>query len=197
MASNPARYCNLVIEQGTIDWEYLTKYTNASWLVKEDGHFLRAEPTEGEEQGEALAWSINSRRAIPVSTPWDVALEGSFTVEGEVVKPAFQVMKEHFSQYTADWAADVTGLEADQIRQVAHELGENAMIGSTMQVDGHTLPYTPISIMWAESSAISPGKSTRIGRNWTISPSPRPPISTSIRASSIPSTATTPRWWQK
>jgi anaerobic selenocysteine-containing dehydrogenase len=140
--------CNLVIEQGTVDWDYLQKYTNASWLVKEDGTVLRGDPPEEEEEGPPMVWNEKTNRVVLVDEGIeDAALEGSYTRNGELLKPAFQVMKEHFSQYSAEWAADVTGLDADHIRKVAAELGENALIGATVEVDGHTLPYTPVSIM--------------------------------------------------
>ncbi|KKM25433.1 hypothetical protein LCGC14_1595050, partial [marine sediment metagenome] len=60
---------------------------------------------------------------------------------------AFQVFKEHVTLYTPQWAAEVCGIPAKQIRQVAQELAENAQIGATMEVDGITLPYRPVGIM--------------------------------------------------
>ena len=41
----------------------------------------------------------------------------------------------------------MTGLSADQIRQVATDFGENARIGSTIVVDGVEVPYRPVGIM--------------------------------------------------
>lgn len=43
--------------------------------------------------------------------------------------------------------SSITGLAPDSIRQVALELGENAMIGSTIVVDGVEVPYRPVSMM--------------------------------------------------
>ncbi|MFQ6015782.1 MAG: molybdopterin-dependent oxidoreductase [Anaerolineae bacterium] len=140
--------CNALIEQGTVDWEYLKKYTNSPFLVKDDGFFLRAEPAGEEEEGKPLVWDEATESAVPYDTEGvEPALEGEFTVDGEKVKPAFQVFKEHVAQYTPEWAADVCGLSADKISQVAKELGENAQIGSTIEVEGMTLPYRPVGIM--------------------------------------------------
>ncbi len=133
--------CHALIEQGTIDWEYLKKYTNAPFLVKEDGYFLRV---DGKEQ----IWDQKSGSARPFDTgDADPALEGEYTVEGVRVKPAFQLFKEHVAQYTPEWAAQVCGIPAEDIRRVAAELGSNAMIGSTIVLDGVTLPYRPVSVM--------------------------------------------------
>ena len=137
--------CNALVEQGTVDWEYLKKYTNAAFLVKEDGYLLRV--GEGEEAKE-LVWDETTGSAVAHDAEGvEPALEGEFTVDGATVKPAFQVFKEHMAQYTPEWATEVCGLPAEQVRQVAQELGENAMIGSTIEVDGMTLPYRPVAIM--------------------------------------------------
>ncbi|MFQ5882200.1 MAG: molybdopterin-dependent oxidoreductase [Candidatus Methylomirabilales bacterium] len=133
--------CRELIQQGTIDREYLARYTNAPFLVKEDGFFLRA---AGKEQ----VWDPASKSAKPHDAKGvDPALEGEFTVGGVKVKTAFQVFKEHVNESTAEWAAGICDIPADTIRRVARELGENAMIGSTMVVDGVRVPYRPVAAM--------------------------------------------------
>lgn len=132
--------CNLLIQQGTVDREYLKKHTNATFLVKEDGYFFRL---EGKEQ----VWEVvtNSARSHDAASA-DPALEGRYAIDGLTVKTSFQVFKEHVAGYTAQWAEEVCGIPADQIRQVARDLGANAMIGSTIVVDGVELPYRPVAI---------------------------------------------------
>ncbi len=133
--------CRLLIEQGAIDRDYLKKFTNAPFLVKEDGYFLRI---DGKEQ----VWDPTTGSVRPYDAEGlDPALEGEFTVDGVKVKPAFQLFKEHVARYTPEWAADTCGIPAEQIRRLARELGENARIGSTVVVDGVTLPYRPVAIM--------------------------------------------------
>lgn len=133
--------CHLLIEQGTIDAEYLTKYTNAPYLVKDDGHFLR-------DGGSEMVWDQTSNQAVLAGTEGtNPVLEGSFTVNGEQVRPVFDLFKEHVAAYTPQWAAETCGIPESKIRKVAQELGENAMIGSYMAVDGQLLPYRPVAIM--------------------------------------------------
>jgi anaerobic selenocysteine-containing dehydrogenase len=63
------------------------------------------------------------------------------------VKTAFEIYREHVAQYSPEWAAEITGLTATQIRRVATEMGENALIGSTKVVDGVEVPHRPVAIM--------------------------------------------------
>ncbi len=129
---------NALVELGYVDTEYLIKYTNAAFLVGEDGKFLRG--ADGREQlwSAGLAYPYDAQIQSP-------ALEGEVVVGGVKAKPVFQLLKEHLAKYTPEWAAEVTGLPAERIRQVAGELGENAMIGETIEVDGQTLPYRPVA----------------------------------------------------
>lgn len=133
--------CNQLIEQGTIDTQYLLKYTNSPYLVKEDGYFLR----DGESE---MVWDQASGAAVAAGSEGaEPALEGSFSVGGEKVRPAYDLFKEHVAQYTPALAAEICGLPESKIRQVAQDLGANAMIGSTIEVDGVEIPYRPVAIM--------------------------------------------------
>ncbi|HLC42624.1 MAG TPA: molybdopterin-dependent oxidoreductase [Methylomirabilota bacterium] len=132
---------NVLIDRGFLDRDYLKKHTNAPYLVKEDGSFLRV---DGKEQ----VWDPAAGAAKPFDTKGvEPGLEGEYTVGGAKLKTAFQLFKEHVAKSTPEWAASVCGVPADQIRRVALELGQNAMIGSTITLDGVTLPYRPVSCM--------------------------------------------------
>ncbi|MBI4199225.1 MAG: molybdopterin-dependent oxidoreductase [Chloroflexi bacterium] len=133
--------CNAIIAQGTIDREYLSRYTNAPFLVQADGTFLRV---DGKEQVWDEATSAPQLFDAKGVKP---ALEGSYTVQGKAVTTAFQLFKGHMAQYTPAWAAGVCGLAAADIEQVGKELGQNAMVGSTVVLEGVTLPYRPVGIM--------------------------------------------------
>ncbi|MEE9275556.1 MAG: molybdopterin dinucleotide binding domain-containing protein, partial [bacterium] len=132
---------NVLIEKGRLDREYLTKHTNSPFLVKEDGFFLRA---DGKEQ----VWDPAEGKARPADAE-DIkpALEGEFMAGGEKVKTAFQLFKEHVAEATPEWAGKICGVPADRIRKIALELGENAQIGSTIELDGVTLPFRPVGVM--------------------------------------------------
>ncbi|NHV97095.1 MAG: molybdopterin-dependent oxidoreductase [Thaumarchaeota archaeon] len=130
----------VLVDEGFIDRDYLKGYTNAPFLVKGDGYFLRL---GGKEQ----IWDLNTNSAKPFDAQGvDPALEGEYDVEGIRVKPAFQLFKEHLAQYTSEWASGVCGVPAETIRRVGEELGRNAMIGSKIVLDGVELPYRPVGI---------------------------------------------------
>lgn len=140
--------CHELIAQDYLDRPYLTKYTNSPFLVKGDGMIARVTVGEGDDAEDvALVWDEDAGGAVPYTDATSPALEGTFTVDGETVRTAFDLFKDHVAQYTPEWAAGVTGLTADQITRVAIDFGENAQIGSTLVVDGVEVPYRPVGIM--------------------------------------------------
>lgn len=133
--------CNVLVSGDFVDRAYLSTHTNAPFLVGDDGYFLRV---DGKEQ----VWDGASGGPAPADAIVDeAALEGEYEVAGRKVKPAFQLFKEHVAQYTPEWAAEVCGVPADQIRRVGQELGEKAEIGHTHGVEGLELPYRPVGAM--------------------------------------------------
>lgn len=129
-----------VIAQGSIDRAYLVNYTNAPFLVQEDGTFLRL---EGKEQ----VWDEGSGAPRPYDAPGvRPALEGTFQWQGRRLRTAFQVLKEHVQGYTPDWAASICDVPAEEIRRLAKALAENAQIGATISLGGKVLPLRPVAI---------------------------------------------------
>ncbi|MBI4284301.1 MAG: molybdopterin-dependent oxidoreductase [Chloroflexi bacterium] len=130
----------LVNEWGIYDKEYLKQKTNAPYLIKPDGHYLR------DEAGEPMMWDLadNTPKSwkVPVTDP---AMAGEFEVRGVRVRPAFVLLKEHLKQYTPEWAESISTVPAGTVRRVAREFGENANIGGCITIDGVTLPYRPVA----------------------------------------------------
>ena len=132
----------LLNELGCYDREFLSCRTNGSYLVKEDGSYLK----EGRD-GKPLVWDQKSGMAVPFDESGiSPALEGWFTAGGERCQPAFQVLKEHVKAYTPEKAAPITTVSAATIRRIAKEFGEAARIGSTIVIDGKVLPYRPVAV---------------------------------------------------
>jgi len=128
----------VLIEKGYIDGDYLRRYTNAPFLVNvDDGLFLRG--ASGKEQ----VWEGEPRDHDTAIEP---ALTGSYEIGGKTYRPAFQMFIDHVNKYTIDEYAAFCGVPADTIVRIAQDFGRNAMIGSTISIDGIELPYRPVAI---------------------------------------------------
>jgi len=122
-----------LIAQGLYDREFLVNYTNSAELINLDadsddyGMFIRT--NEPGEEGcfdpqNKLWWDRNTNQPVNVrSEGADPYLMGEYEVEGKPVKTAFQMLKERVEEYTPEWAAGVTGIPAETIVRLAHEMG--------------------------------------------------------------------------
>lgn len=126
-----------LIKQGMYDRDFVTQYTNAAELVNlnpddpEYGMFVRFEIPQEEgcfDPQNKLWWDRELDKPISTHTPGaDPRLLGEFRLsDGTPVKPAFQLLKERVEQYTPEWAAGITGIPAETIRRLAHEMGITA-----------------------------------------------------------------------
>ncbi|MFC1814536.1 molybdopterin-dependent oxidoreductase [Thermodesulfobacteriota bacterium] len=135
---------NVVLNEiGIVDVDFLKNLTNSPYLVGPNGYFLRDKASN-----KVLIWDPLDGRAKTYddTTIKDFALEGYYVTEEEKCKPAFQVMKEHFRQYTPEWASKITEIPAGTIRRIGREWVDHARIGSTIRIGGVSLPYRPVAI---------------------------------------------------
>ncbi len=128
---------NVIIDQGLYDRDFLVQYSNAAELVNLDeasteyGMFVRFEvpPDEGcFDPQNKLWWDRDLDKPISTHTPGaDPYLFGEFKLEdGTPVKPAFQLLVDRVKEYTPEWAEGITGIPADTIKRLAHEMGITA-----------------------------------------------------------------------
>src|SRR5512139_2724971 len=126
-----------LIALGLYDRNFLVRYTNAGQLVNMDaandefGMFVRTEVPEEEgcfDPQNKLWWDRATNRPVVTHRPGtDPYLLGEFRLaDGTAVKPAFQLLKERVEEYTPEWAAGMTGIPAEAIRRLAHEMGITA-----------------------------------------------------------------------
>jgi molybdopterin-containing oxidoreductase family molybdopterin binding subunit len=130
----------LVHELGTIDAPYLKAKTNGPYLIGPDGAYVRDPKTN-----DPLVWDEKAGKARPynVADAEHMALEGSYTVDGVKCQPAFVLLKEHLKQFTPERGEEISTVPAADIRRIAKEFADEARIGSTIVIDGVTLPYRP------------------------------------------------------
>ena len=126
-----------IVKQGLYDREFLVQYTNAAELVNLDeksseyGMFVRAEVPIEEgcfDPENKLWWDRKQGKAVITHQKGcDPRLMGEFKLEdGTPVKPSFQMLVDRVKEYTPEWAAGITGIPADTIRRLAHEMGVTA-----------------------------------------------------------------------
>ncbi|MBI4285227.1 MAG: molybdopterin-dependent oxidoreductase [Chloroflexi bacterium] len=131
----------LVNELGVYDREHLKKKTDAPYLVQPDGHFVR------DDSGEPLVWDLSDKTTKNWKQPiGDAALEGTYEVRGMKCRPVFDIIKQHLKQYSPERASEVSTVPAATIRRIAAEFGQEARIGSTIEVQGVKLPYRPVGV---------------------------------------------------
>jgi sulfite dehydrogenase (quinone) subunit SoeA len=128
-----------IINTGLYDRPFLARYTNAGYLIDMDPeserHGLPVRSGEDPRHGnpyfehDEMWWDRTRNMPVVNHTPGtDPALAGEFAMPGSdrPVKPAFQLLMDRVKQYTPEWAADITGIPAETIRRLAHEIGITA-----------------------------------------------------------------------
>ena len=130
----------ILIDDGLIDEDFLTGYTDAPNLVGADGMFLR------DKEGKPLVWDTVSNTPRPYTQDVAPALRGSYEHDGRAYPTAFQVFVDSLSEITPEYVQDVADVPAETVRRLALEFGRQAMIGATVVRGGHTLRYRPVAI---------------------------------------------------
>jgi anaerobic selenocysteine-containing dehydrogenase len=131
--------CHVMVKERRCDYEFLRKDTNAPYLVGPDGTFMR------NSAGKIYVWDTksNSARLWDEADSADMALEGSYTVEGKECKPAFQKFIDILEDCTPEKMSEFTTVPAETIVRIAREFSDAAKIGATIDIDGRTLPLRP------------------------------------------------------
>lgn len=135
--------CNVMVnELGVFDREYLKAKTNGPYLIGPDKRYVRDPSSD-----EPLVWDEREGAArrydeVPAER---MALEGEFQVAGVVCRPSFHLLREHLRKFSAEMAEATTTVPAPRIRRMAGEFAREARIGSTIVVEGVTVPYRPVA----------------------------------------------------
>jgi len=118
---------NVVIEEGLYDSRFLQKYTNAPFLIKQDGKPLtEADLKDGGSPTLYMVYDSLTSSLAPYNKASQPALSYEATVtlkDGSTVnvKTAFQMLRERASQYSPSDASKITGVDPDTIRRIARE----------------------------------------------------------------------------
>jgi len=126
-----------VIHTGLYDRDFLARYTNGGYLIdvgagsESEGLPVRdaTHPDAASEYAQNTLWwdRHTNQPVLAHRTDADPFLLGEFALpDGTPVKPAFQLLMERVKDYTPEWAAGITGVPAETIRRLAHEMGVTA-----------------------------------------------------------------------
>ena len=125
-----------------IDGDYLSRYTNASWLVIEN----KGEADDGliarNAAGNPLVWDHHINRAAVANTSDATPrLMGRFTLEdGRKVVTSFTLIAERYTsdEYSPETVAERCGVKVETIKRIAAELAHTAF-EDTVELD---IPWT-------------------------------------------------------
>ncbi len=133
---------SILFEVGRYDVWFLKNRTNAPYLITPGGDYLRDEAT-----GKPMMWDLSDSTPKPFDASFgDLALEGSFEWKGQTCSTGFTKIKEGFKEYTPEWAEKISTVPAATTRRIAREFIDHARIGSTIEIDGFTFPFRPVSL---------------------------------------------------
>jgi anaerobic selenocysteine-containing dehydrogenase len=130
----------LLNELEIYDGSFLQKETNAAYLIDPEGRYVREE-----KSGKPFVWDEISGQACAFDQASAPALEGTFKVDGQSCEPAFARLKRHLKEnYPPEVVAKITSVPAGKIRHLAKDFGEAASIGSTIVMEGKSMPFRPV-----------------------------------------------------
>ena len=144
-----------------LDIPFLKNVTSSPYLIGPNGYFLRCADTR-----KPLMIDLGTGRAVPFDTKGvDPALEGAFIVDGVEVgpdnelithrgieaHPAFEHLVDHVKPYSPEWASAICDVPAATIRRVTNEFLDHAHVGETIEIEGVTLPFRPVSISFGKT----------------------------------------------
>lgn len=134
----------MLYELNVYDAGFMRKYTNGIHLIQKDGHLLR-----NPENNKAMVWDTATGQARDFDAEMDIqdmALEGSYQVNGIECRPAFQVIKDSLADHTPERMSEICSVSAETIRRIAKEYSDAACIGSNITLDGKEYPYRPAAV---------------------------------------------------
>ena len=139
-----------------LDLVFLKQHSNSPYLVGANGFYLR-----DAQSHKPLLWDLKRKAAVPFDTPdCDPALEGTFACDAVEIgadaqvlaqgrlegNPSFAKLVEHMQPYSPEWASPICDVPAATMRRIANEYLDHAQVGATIEIEGKTLPFRPVSV---------------------------------------------------
>jgi formate dehydrogenase major subunit len=116
---------NYVLTNNLYHREYVQYATNAGLVVREDYSF---------KDGLFNGYDPTKRTYDPTQWAYETDETGFAKVDIDHPRSVFNLLKQHYSRYTPDMVARITGIPADQFLQVAKLVGETGRPDKVMTV---------------------------------------------------------------
>lgn len=144
----------IIHEIGKYDENWLRIRSNAPYLIPDTKQEIKGTRVYTEDYvrdpatKKPLVWDTVKNQAVPFdsSKGETYALIGTYNLNGQSVKPSFQVLKDYVAQFTPEWASERCTVPAAKIREIANNLVTEARIGSTIDINGFKFPYRPACV---------------------------------------------------
>jgi anaerobic selenocysteine-containing dehydrogenase len=133
----------VMIEEGWFDRDFIRSWTNGPFLVREDtGQLLtgadleNAKSANGDSTALRVAWDMAVGQPVlydPANGEYqnpgaDVALDGSYVVDGISCRPAFDHYAALCRQYSPERVEEITWVPASQLRDTAKLIGSSGPV---------------------------------------------------------------------
>jgi molybdopterin-containing oxidoreductase family molybdopterin binding subunit len=157
---------NVIIDEGLVDEEFVLAHTIGPMLIRQtDGKYvqtplpeemtaippqvlaaaLAADPgLAGAFAASYMVWDRAQGKAVPQFEAQDPALTGDYVVDGVPVKTGYQMLKEMAAEYTPEKVEEITGVDAEDVRELGRLYGtlKPSTIGMGYGVDRHYQSHT-------------------------------------------------------
>lgn len=131
-----------IFDQNWQDLEFMRNHTEAPFLIKEDGKFLRmsdlgVEPQEGDVDPQTgkptvvdpiVVWDEEAGAAAAVEQAKKPALEQVPAIEGATYKTVYDVIKEQLSGWSVERASEATGVPIADIKELARVYAQDGPV---------------------------------------------------------------------
>jgi len=123
-----------------IDEDFLIQYTNAPILIDGQSKAIK------NQDGAYMIWDSISQTAQPLKQGVKPVLRGSFDYQGQTVMTAFETFAKSVADVTPKYVETTADIPEKEVKKLAQMIGEQAMIGATVIIDGKKKRYRPVAL---------------------------------------------------
>lgn len=144
-----------IIEHNLYNYDFVLKWTNMPYLVNTKTSMIWCSEISNDKNipNTFMVWDKKTNSAKPLAYPWneeyDVALDGTFEINGEVYKTGFTLLKERVEEFTLEKAAKICWLPEDLIEKAIKTFAENTPGGLCIGVATDQSPNSAQAAMGA------------------------------------------------